>query len=395
MTSSGRANRELIKAINQNLLLNILRREGALSRTQLTEISGLSGGTVSQIITELLQHQWILEVGAGEYTGGRRQVPLKLNPTIGYAIGIKVMENRVVCAVTNFEAHILHYHEATITTDGTPEILCDTLAKIIQAVITSSGFEHHQFLGVGVGIAGVIYAESGVIHYSPFFGWKDVPLAEMLQARIHLTVTVENDVNTLTLSEHLFGAGRHHREVVVVTVGRGIGMGMILNGELYRGFKGGTGELGHIVIDAKRSQQGLDGTLENIASDPAILQAYADQSGKSVPDIKTLANAAINGDEYAEALLSMSGDYIGMAIANAINILAPEMVIISGEGLVAGDYRLTPLLNAMRKHTFNGLLDHVEIVIEPTTDKAWARGAASLVISKVFQAPSVDSATLT
>lgn len=395
MTSSKRANRELIKAINQNLLLNILRREGMLSRTQLTEISGLSGGAVSQLITELLQNQWILEVGEGEYTGGRRQVPLKLNPTIGYAIGIKVMENRVVCAVTNFEAHILHYHEAFIDIDGTPEILCDTLAKIIQAVITSSGLAHHQFLGVGVGIAGVIYADCGVVHYSPFFGWKDVPLAEMLNERINLTVTVENDVNTLTLSEHLFGAGRHHREVVVVTVGRGIGMGMILNGELYRGIKGGTGELGHIVIDAGRSRNGLDGTLENIAADPAILQSYSELTGKPVSDLHTLTRFAMQGDKQAQVVLSLSGETIGMAIANTINILSPEMVIISGEGLIAGEYRLRPLLEAMKQYTFNGLLDHVEIVIEPTTDKAWARGAASLVISKVFQAPSIDSMTLT
>ncbi len=394
MASSQRANRDLVKAINQNLILNILRREGTLSRTQLTEISGLSGGAVSQIITELLQNQWILEVGAGDYTGGRRQTPLKLNPSIGYALGIKVMENRVVCAVTNFEARILYYYESVVETDGKPETICNALANIIQIVIKSSGLAHHQFLGVGVGLAGVIYADKGIVHYSPFFGWQDVPLAAMLQERVGLPVTIENDVNTLTLTEHLFGAGRHHREVIVITVGRGIGMGMILRGELYRGLQGGAGELGHIVIDAGRVLAGQDGTLENLAADPAVLQSYEGLNSRPLTDLTAITQAAMNGDPHAQAVLSLSGEYIGMAIANVVNLLSPEMVIISGEGIIAGDYRLKPMLKAMKQHTFNGLLDHVQIIIEPTTDKAWARGAATLVISKVFQAPSIESVTV-
>jgi hypothetical protein len=250
MPALKRGNRDLIKAMNRNLLVNILRREGALSRTQLTEISGLSVGAVSQITTELIQDRWILEVGEGDYTGGRRQVLLKLNPTMGYALGLKLMEDRAVCAVTNFDARVLHYREQPLNAGTQPEAISDALALIINDVIASSGLQHDQFFGIGIGLAGVIYGQRGIVHYSPFFGWRNVPLAHMLQARLGLPVTIENDVNTLTLTEHLFGAGRQCSNLVVVTVGRGIGMGMIINGQLYHGAQGGAGELGHTIVDA-------------------------------------------------------------------------------------------------------------------------------------------------
>jgi predicted NBD/HSP70 family sugar kinase len=385
MPALKRGNRDLIKAMNRNLLVNILRREGALSRTQLTEISGLSVGAVSQITTELIQDRWILEVGEGDYTGGRRQVLLKLNPTMGYALGLKLMEDRAVCAVTNFDARVLHYREQPLNAGTQPEAISDALALIINDVIASSGLQHDQFFGIGIGLAGVIYGQRGIVHYSPFFGWRNVPLAHMLQARLGLPVTIENDVNTLTLTEHLFGAGRQCSNLVVVTVGRGIGMGMIINGQLYHGAQGGAGELGHTIVDASRHPAG---SLELLASDPAVTGAFgaADQA----IDLKAVIAMAQAGDNRSQALLAASGDYLGIALANVVNILSPEMLIVSGEGVLAGSHRLQPMLDALKRHAFNGLLDDVQVVIEPTDDQAWARGAASLVLSKVFESPLVE-----
>ncbi|HRL12028.1 MAG TPA: ROK family protein [Aggregatilineales bacterium] len=385
MPALKRGNRDLIKAMNRNLLVNILRREGALSRTQLTEISGLSVGAVSQITTELILDRWILEMGEGDYTGGRRQVLLKLNPTMGYALGLKLMEDRAVCAVTNFDARVLHYREQPLNAGPQPEAISDALAQIINDVIASSGLQHDQFFGIGVGLAGVIYGQRGIVHYSPFFGWRDVPLAHMLQARLGLPVTIENDVNTLTLTEHLFGAGRQCSNLVVVTIGRGIGMGMIVNGQLYHGAQGGAGELGHTIIDASRRPAG---SLEQLASDPAVLDAFS-AAGQAI-DLKAVSAMAQAGDDRSRALLAASGDYLGIALANVVNILSPEMLIVSGEGVLAGSHRLDPMLDALKRHAFNGLLDDVQVVIEPTDDQAWARGAASLVLSKVFESPLVE-----
>lgn len=116
---------------------------------------------------------------------------------MGYALGLKLMEDCVVCAVTNFEARVLHYQDQPLATEGQPELVSDALAQIVRSVMTTSGLKPEKFFGVGVGLAGVIHGSAGRVHFSPFFGWRDVPLAAMLQARTGLPVTIENDVHTL------------------------------------------------------------------------------------------------------------------------------------------------------------------------------------------------------
>jgi N-acetylglucosamine repressor len=387
MRASIPGNRDLIKAMNRNLLLNILRREGMLSRTQITEISGLSMGAVSQIMAELIDENRVFESGEGDYTGGRRQVFLRLNADAGYALGLKLMETRVVCAVTSFEASVLYYNEFPLTGGHAPSELVRALAHIVEAAILASGLPRAAFFGVGVGVAGVINPHEGVVHYSPFFGWRDVPLASLLHEHLGLPVAIENDVNTLTLSEHLFGAGRHQRNFIVVTVGRGVGMGMVLHGQLYQGERGGAGELGHNIIDLERARRSVEaGSIETLASDPAILAAMA-ADGHPASTLAEVAAAAENGSQAAQDALRRSGEYIGVALAGVVNILAPSLIIVSGEGVTAGDYRLKPMMDALRRYTFNGLLDHVQVIVEPADDRAWARGAATLVLNRVFASP--------
>ena len=194
-------------------------------------------------------------MGEGDYTGGRRRTPLRLNPKAGYAVGLKLMEDRVVSAVTDFETTLLDYREHHFNFDDNPNHLSDILATVVNHDMAHSGIPRDKFFGVGIGLAGVIYAQTGVVHYSPFFGWRDVPLAALVGHASASPVYVENDVNTLTLAEQLFGAGRRHNNFVVVTVGRGIGMGMVINGQLYGG-QGGAGELGHMIMERFRGSDG-------------------------------------------------------------------------------------------------------------------------------------------
>lgn len=385
MTHSILGNRELIKAMNRNLLLNTLRREGPLSRTQLTEISSLSGGAVSQLINELIEEAWLFESGEGDYTGGRRQVLVRLNPQAGYALGLKVMETRVVCAITDFEARVLHYGSYLMTDIETPDRFAAVLARIIEQTLRDSGLPRDKCFGIGVGLAGVINPHAGVVRFSPYLGFTDVPLTNLLQSILDLPVVIENDVNTLTLTEHLFGAGRHHQNFIVMTVGRGVGMGMVLQGHLYQGAHGGAGELGHTIIDLDRARRisPQAGSLEILAADPAVLEAAQQAS------LDAVILAAEAGDHAAQSALQRSGEYLGVALAGVINILSPTLVIISGEGVSAGDLRLKPMLEAARRYTFRGLFDRVKIVIEPAGDQTWARGAAVLVLNRVFESPLV------
>ena len=385
MSTLIRGNRDLIKAMNRNLLLNIIRREGQISRKQLTDISGLSVGAVSGITTELLENTWILEVGEGDFTGGRRQTLIKLNAKAGYAIGLKIMERRIVAAVSNFEGQVVYYREFDIQQSPNVDLLVDTISAIINETLRESNIPLDKTFGIGIGLAGVIYSQTGVVHYSPFFGWRDVPIASLVEQSTHLPVYIENDVNTLTLTEQLFGAGRQCNNFVVVTVGRGIGMGIVINGQLYRGAKGGAGELGHTMI-AHQAQDNANSqyiSLEDMAADPALF------NGQST--IEAVTQQAQAGNQAIQNKLQQSGAILGIGLANVINILSPELVIVSGEGVEAGNYRIQPMLESMKHHTFQGLLDDVDVIVIPTGDQEWARGAANIVISKVFASPIVDA----
>jgi len=388
-----RSNRDLIKAMNRSLLLNIIRREGQLSRKQLTEISGLSVGSVSGIVGELLTNGWILEVGEGEFTGGRRQTMIRLDPKAGYVVGLKLMEDRVVSAVTNFESTIIGYQENPIPARANPQQLVEVLKMVIDSMLSALTIKPEQLLGVGIGLAGIIHSNEGIVHHSPYFGWGNVPLANMLEQKIQRPVFIENDVNTLTLTEQLFGVGRHHKNFVVMTIGRGIGLGIVINNQLYQGTRGGAGEFGHTVLATHQHESHLQGqTLEQLACDPTLIANLRQIRGKeSITSLKEVVALAQADDEDAKQALAISGHYIGMGLANIINILNPGLVIISGEGTMAGDYRIQPMMTSLKKYTFNGLLEDVTIVIEPTDDQAWSRGAASLVISKVFESPIIEA----
>ena len=400
MNKPRRGNRDLMRAMNRNLLLNIIRSQGPLSRTQLTELSGLSVGAVSQIVNDLIEQRWVTEAGESDSTGGRRQVLLRLNPTAGYVVGLKLMENRVVCAVTDLEATVLNYVDRPLLTIHDPEAMAETLSNTVVHALFEADITREKVRGVGVGLAGVINGAAGIVHYSPFFHWQDVPLADMLAETLSLPVYLENDVNTLTITEQLFGPGHDVANFAVLTIGRGIGLGMVINHQLYRGHKGGVGELGHITLvpDGPPCDCGKRGCLEALAADPAILRdvQHAVENGidSTLGVDSTLDDvilAAEQGDPLARDLLLRSGHYLGMGLATVVNLFCPTLIIVSGEGVTAGVYRLDRMFDTLRTHTFNGLLDGVEILVKPANDQAWARGAAGLVVGKLFESPLIKS----
>ncbi len=394
MGNIRRGDRDLIRAMNRNLILNAIRRHGPLSRTQLTELSGLSVGAVSQIVGELLDDAWIVEVGEGESTGGRPQILLRLNPTAGYAVGLKLMENRMICAVTNLEVDEQHYLEAPLTSRA-PQDVVAAVSNVVRRAILEAGITLRQVLGVGIGLAGVVNTRTGVVHYSPFFQWHELPIGEAIARELRLPVLVSNDVNTLTITEQLFGDGHDLENFVVATIGRGIGVGMVLHNQLYEGGPGGAGELGHITLEAggPPCDCGKRGCLEALAADPAVIRQVL--AGWGTPDraltLQDVVAAADAGDRVAREALAASGRYIGLGLSALVNVLCPALIIVSGEGVIAGDYRLQPMLEELRAHSFNGLFEHVRVLVKPSDDRTWARGAAGLVVGKFFESPLVKA----
>lgn len=377
-------NRQLIREINQSLVLSLVRNHGPISRTDIADAAHLSLATVSSISNALIDQGLIYEHEAGVSTGGRRPILLALNRQAGLVIGVKLTENQIVVALTDLTAEVLEQRSAALGSDRRPEAVVSALSELVDQL--RAAHPGRRIFGIGLGMAGVIDRRQGICRFSPFLQWHSVPLRHMLEQRLGLPVVIENDVNTLTMAEQWFGAGVGVNDFLVVTLGRGIGMGMVLNGQLYRGGCGGGGEFGHITMvpDGPRCDCGKRGCLEALVADPAIVRRMQMASDRELTMEATVALAR-QGDTTAQGIFAAAGRTLGMAIANLVNIFNPPLLVIGGEGARALDLLQESLQETLQAHCFDGFFNDMRLVVEPWGDDAWARGAASLMLDELFR----------
>jgi len=381
-------NRELIRAINRSNVLNCIKTNGPISRIEIARIAGLSAATVSGITAELIESGLIFEKEAGDSLGGRRPIPLALNPRGGYVIGFKLAEDHITGVLTDLNAKVIANHTFHLSARSLDSVIL-ALAEGVETLLKDGQLHKDQLFGVGVGLAGIIDAQKGFLRYSPYFGWRNVALRDMLQTRLGVSVTVDNDVNTLTLTEQLFGMGQGADNFLTVTIGRGVGLGMVINGQIYRGARGGGGEFGHTVIDPQGPlcACGKHGCLEAHVADPGLLRAAREKLGVPKLTMDELLGRAQAGDEKAMAIFSFAGEILARGIANLINVLSPQLIILSGEGVRAGDLLFDPMRKALNDYIMPGLAEDSEVRIDTWDDNAWARGAAGLVLGELFKSP--------
>ena len=386
-------NRNLIRAINRSIILNTIKINGPISRLDISRKTGLSAATVTGITAKLIEEGVVFEKAEGDSRGGRRPILLAINPQGGYVVGIKLMEKHIVGAITDLEATVLakYCREHDVQT---PDLAVDILADVVNTLIGEIQISRDQLVGVGMGLAGIVNAMDGILRYSPYFGWRNIPFADLLQTRLQLPVYIDNDVNTLTLNEQLFGLSQGVDNFLVITLGRGIGLGVVVNGQIYRGGYGGGGEFGHTVIDPTGSYCGCGkrGCLETYVSDPALLKLAAEAVTKGtlpegIETVQDLIACAESGNALAQELFAQGGEKLGFGIANLINIFNPQEIIISGEGIQNGKYLFDAMNTAIKQNVMPDLANDTVFRIDEWEDDAWARGAASLVLQEFFKSP--------
>jgi N-acetylglucosamine repressor len=376
-------NRRLIREINQALVLGIVRDHGPISRTDIAALAELSPATITDIAGVLIEQDVIYEQEAGVSTGGRRPILLALNRQAGLVLGAKLTDRDIITALIDLDGEIIDRQTAALNGDD-PAHVIDVLAGLVSGLRARQA--GRRIFGLGLGLAGVIDRRQGICHFSPYFRWHDVPLRQVLEERLALPVVLDNDVNTLTLAEQWFGAGAGVADFLVVTLGRGVGMGLVLDGRLYRGSKGGAGEFGHATmeIDGPLCDCGKRGCLEAFVSTPALLRRLHEAIGEelSFDDALELAR---RGHPVATALFTDAGRMLGLALSHLVNIFNPPLVIVGGEGAAAMDFVLEPLRETLQTHCFADFFTNLRLVVEAWGDDAWARGAAGLMIEELFR----------
>ncbi|MBB4000802.1 ROK family protein [Aureimonas pseudogalii] len=375
------------RALNRRLVLDRLRRNGPSSRSELAVQTGLSAGAVTLVTAELIGEGLVVEGKMLPGSGGRRPVEVEIAYAARVAIGLKLMADRVLGVLTDLSTEPLTTVELPLS-EPTPDRVVEICAAAVGRLLEHPGARARPLIGIGLGLPGVIDAQTGTCRFLHRFGWKDVPFAEMLAARVAAPVWVDNDVSAFALAQYLFGAGRMRQNLVAVAVGRGVCAGIVIDGKLYRGHSGGAGEIGHILSEpnGRLCDCGRLGCLEAYISDPALARIWGETGGGRPGAGESLAAAAAAGDPIAVSVLADAGRRLGRHVAQIANFFAPDIIVMGGEAVRYGPAFFGPALEELEPLCFAGMPP----VVVDWQDQAWTRGASALAIQHFFNFEAIS-----
>jgi predicted NBD/HSP70 family sugar kinase len=395
------ANHGVLRDINEVMVLNIIRERQPISRIAIAGLTGLEPGTVSRILQRFGSSGLISEAGSGPSTpmGGRKPRYVTLNAAKHCAIGVEIGPRESLLALSDFNGRIQDFRRIANSSDAeaTLSAVAAELSMLIHRVDA-----YGEFGGVGVGLAGLIDSKEGTILEAENLGWPEpVEVGKFLRARIpDVPFYFENDARLSAMGEIWFGGAQFSgiRDLVFLNVGVGVGTGIIIDGQLYRGFRNGAGEFGHVCVDPKgpRCSCGSYGCLEVFTSDLATVQRYLQTSGAQPSaniDVRLIVDLANQGDAYAAGTLKETAHYLGLGLAPIMYGLSPEIVVVGGAitrawGLVGDTMR-----KACAERVSQPFLKNIKLAASTMQNDPSLMGAISLVLAQNFAAPEIFAAT--
>ncbi|MDB4866373.1 MAG: family transcriptional regulator [Cohnella sp.] len=381
MTTTPTGDQALIKRINTAIVLETILRGAPLSRAQISERSGLNKATVSSLVQDLIDGSLVREIGTGISSGGRKPVMLEFIANAGHTIGLDLGVNYIRGVLSDLRGSAIA--ERTLSLNRLePEPVIAELFRCIDALLSEAPPSSYGIAGIGVGVPGLV-DESGSVLFAPNLKWRGVPLRRVLSDRYGLPVTIDNEANAGALGEQIFGAGRRIDNLVYVSVGIGIGTGLILHKNLYKGASGFSGEMGHLSVDAfgKPCSCGNRGCWEMYASERALLEKAAPLG---IEDLDSLLAAAEAGREEVLALLEEIGEFLGIGIANIVNVFNPDAVIIGNRMSQARPWIETSLRRTVVQRTLGFHLRNVQLLFAELGARSAMMGAAQMAIAGFF-----------
>ncbi len=331
-----------MRGINRSAILELIRRESPISRTAIAERLDISLATVLRIVDGLVEEGLVRPHGSTEWSGGRRRTLLEFNADSRMIIGVDLGGVKMYGAVANVGGRILH--EASLDGDrSSGDQSFESLAGLIRQLLDAHSAPGRRTDGIAVGAPGVTCSQPGVVKWAASLNWREYPLKQKLETRFDLPVLVDNDVNLAVLGEHWFGAGQGVNNMVLITVGTGVGAGILIDGVLYRGHTESSGEIGYLVPGREWLGKRYEsfGPLEDITSGTGIAQRVkplpCDVVGLEDPSTLTFSDvldAARRGREWAVRIVDEVADYLSMAVVDVAAVLDPELIVLAG-GVVA------------------------------------------------------------
>jgi N-acetylglucosamine repressor len=386
-------NAAVLKQINTVRLLNHLRVNGPSSRAQLARATGLDAKTITNLSNRLLKDE-LVQCGETVTSGrGRPAERLGINPDAALAVGVDIGASQITIVLSDLAGNIRgRFKEEFRAPKGKAALIRRASTAVHTRIDALAPALKCAVRGVGVAVPGMLDRAKGVVVHSVNIpGFQDVPIVDMLHSEFGLPVELEESSRAMAVAEIWFATREERRNFACVDLGYGIGMAMVSDGMLYRGANELAGEIGHTVVvsDGKECQCGRVGCLETVASGRAIGEMASrlplKTLGIKAAGAQAVCQAADAGNPEAIKVLRKAGEYIGVAVANMINLFDPGRVILNGGLVNAGELLIDPLRIAVREHTISPLDTTCPVEVSPLGEYAGAMGAAMLPLRAFFE----------
>ena len=374
------ADQTFVKVHNQKIILKNIINHYPVSRAKLSKITNLNKATISSQTALLIEKNLVSEIGTGSSSGGRKPVLLVFNKDAGYAIGVDLGVTYILTLLTDLEGNVIFcdYYEIS---DNSFEAVKPILLERIQLVASKAPKSPYGIIGIGVGVHGFVNKDQLVL-FTPNSKWKDVDLKTLLENHFHCPVLIDNEANAGAYGEKLFGSIKHCTNSIYVSIGTGIGLGIIVNNELYRGTDGFSGEMGHMTIDfnGKKCGCGNYGCWELYASEKAFYDNLSQLKNMEKVTLEQASKMIQENDGEALKALETFGHYLGIGLTNIINAFNPEAIVLRSNLIEANPIVLNSIQSTISSRISRYVHQSHQIYISQLNRNATALGAASFMI---------------
>ena len=374
----------VVRKWNLSSIFKAIRKQGPISRIELTEITKCSAGTISNHVRTLIEKGFVIESKKGISSGGRKPVQLMINPHKAYIFSIEIEVNQIKIVVFDLEIKVITKGIIPITHKDDYQKTLEQVFFEMDKMIEEKDLKLDNLLGIGVAVPGLIDKVKGILEFAPNLGWKNVYILKIFKDKYGLPIILDNEAKAAAIGERAFIYPKMDN-MVFVSINEGIGCGVILNGELYRGASGNAGEFGHIIIDTNgpACHCGNKGCWETLASESYIVNRYLklSNSNKELTK-KEIYQIGKNGDKKIIEIFNEAGRNIGIGLVNIINGLSPELLVIGGGIVEIKDYIYEEIIKKLEEGALDISYRNVEIKFSKLNGLAAVYGMADLIINE-------------
>jgi glucokinase-like ROK family protein len=395
----------LVREINLSVIMNHLRTNAPISRAALAETTGLNKTTVSSLVNELIERQFVQEIGLASPSAGRPATLLKLNPTAGFIVSCEIGTYFILVICTDFSPKVIWRHQEPFDLELGQHAIIERMLAILNQAIEAGCSAGGPLLGITIGIPGLVDQSTGTLLFAPNLGWRDLPVRAILQESFKVPLFVDNEANIAALGEHYFGAARGYEEVLYISAGVGLGGGIVHGGRVFSGVTGVGAEFGHMTLDpdGEICKCGNQGCWETQVSQQALFRhvwrridqgeasRLSEMTGgrRASLTVSLIVEGARAGDAVALDALEIIGRHLGIGIASLVNALNPELVVFGGILSLAGEFLLPVIIKEVERRALKWNREAMQLVLARHSSDACVMGGVAAVYQAILAQPDI------